>query len=80
VRVSVFGANECAITLECAQVISIGSHADVSVGAHCQECDALDAELAGCTNFEVSDLSAQAVDRTESDSLFEQGRVAGNLL
>ena len=61
-------------------MISIGSHADVSVRAHCQKCDALDAEFVSRTNFEVPDLSGQTVGRTESDRRFEYWRVGGNLL
>jgi len=74
------GANECAIALKGAQMISVGSHADVSVGAHREERGTLDAEKTTCAGFEVSDLVGQVVARAEGDGRFEQGGVGGNLL
>jgi len=74
------GANECAIALERAQMIAVGSHTDVTVRTHREKRDTFDAESTTCAGFEVSDPVGLLVARAEGDDQFEQVRVGGNLL
>jgi len=74
------GADEDAVMLERAQVVAVGSQADVSVGAHRNERDALNAKEISRDGFEVSDMVGQIVMRAESEGRFEQWRVGYDLL
>ena len=72
--------DECAVTLERAEMVSIASHADVAVGAHHEQCGALDAEAISSTGLKASDLNGQVRGGAEGDGRFEQRRVGGALL
>ena len=71
-------ADECAVAPECGQVFSVGSPADVPVGADGEECGAVDAETGSCRRFEVSDR-VQIGTSTEGDDGVEQRRVGGEV-
>jgi hypothetical protein len=71
---------EFAVAFECAQVVSIGSQADVAVRAHHEQCGALDAEDSSSDGVEPSDPVGQLGLGAESDGRFEQARAGGELL
>lgn len=68
------GSNKCLIALDRTQMISVGLHADVSVGAHREERDTLDAESTTCAGFEVSDPVGQLVARAEGATAHKRQR------
>lgn len=71
---------ESAVAFERPQVVPIGSQADVAVGAHREQCGALDAEEIGSDGFEPSDLAGRLGLGAEGDGRFEQRRVGGEFL
>jgi hypothetical protein len=74
------GVEEFAVAFKRAQVLPIGSEADVAVGAHHEECGALDAEEIGADGLEPSDAVARLWLGAEGDGRFEQRRVGGEFL
>jgi hypothetical protein len=74
------GVKEFAVAFGRAQVVPIGSQADVAIGAHHEQCDALDPKETGSDGFEPSDLIARLGPGAEGEGRFEQRRVGGELL
>src|SRR5262245_14488739 len=73
-------ADTCLVTLERGEVVVVGAEADVSVGAHGEECGALDAEEISCDGVEVFAQLGQVRTGAEGDGRFEQGRLGGELV
>ena len=71
------GLDECVVVLERDEMVSVGSEADVSVGAHCENSGVLDAEEISGGGIEVSDIGGEVGARAEGDDRFEQGRIGG---
>jgi hypothetical protein len=67
------GADEGAVALQRTEVIAIASHADVAVGAHHEQGEALDAQEIGSRGVEVSDPGGQVGLGPDGDGGFEQG-------
>ena len=72
--------DECAVVLERVQMVSIRSESDVSVGAHREKGDVLDAEEIGYDGIDVSNIFGQIGIGAEGDHRLEQGRIDDDLL
>ena len=59
---------------------AVGTHAEVSVGTHHQQCDVLDAEKVGIDRLKMTDVFRQMMVSCEGEKRREQRRIGDEFL